>query len=274
MITGNIWVVYKHISPSGKVYIGITSNIKRRWEGKGKAYKACNKFYNAIQKYGWDNIKHEILYTDLSEQEAKAKEIELISYYKACNISYNITDGGDGTLGRKMTEKHKALLRKIHTGNTYSLGRVQSKEEKMKKGDKIRGLKRSADTRKRLSDSSKKKVYRYNLEGDFIDAWDSALDAQNALNIPRAKIGACCLGKLKTSGGFRWSFHKEVLPSIIINKASRRICREDIEDNSVKIYKSIAEACKDSCITYYMLIKCCKTSKIYKNKYKFNYETD
>ena len=102
----NTYIIYKHTNKiNNKSYIGLTcQDPKLRWRN-GKGYKPCVKFYNAIQKYGWNNIKHEILYTNLSEQEAKAKEIELISYYKACNISYNITDGGDGTLGRKMTEK-------------------------------------------------------------------------------------------------------------------------------------------------------------------------
>ena len=51
-----IYTVYKHITPSGKVYIGITS-IKpdKRWN-RGKGYKDNIYFSNAINKYGWDNI--------------------------------------------------------------------------------------------------------------------------------------------------------------------------------------------------------------------------
>lgn len=55
------WILYRHTSPSGKVYIGITSkSVNKRWNG-GRGYKTCIYFYNAILKYGWDNIKHELM---------------------------------------------------------------------------------------------------------------------------------------------------------------------------------------------------------------------
>ena len=58
---GNNWTVYMHITPNNKKYIGITSQIpNKRWRN-GKGYKKC-LFLNAIKKYGWGNIKHEILF--------------------------------------------------------------------------------------------------------------------------------------------------------------------------------------------------------------------
>lgn len=94
----NTWCVYKHTSPSGKVYIGITHHAdpKYRFGNKGSYYCKGTVFRKAIDKYGWDNIEHEILYTNLSEQEAKEKEKELIKFYSDLGISYNMTIGGDG----------------------------------------------------------------------------------------------------------------------------------------------------------------------------------
>ena len=52
------YTVYKHTSPSGKVYIGVTSlRPKERWSG-GAGYVKNKHFYRAIKKYGWENIKH------------------------------------------------------------------------------------------------------------------------------------------------------------------------------------------------------------------------
>jgi hypothetical protein len=76
------YIVYKHITPSGKVYIGITKREKARDRWKyGHGYKQNRHFYNAILKYGWKNIKHQILASDLSLEEACTLEKELISLY-------------------------------------------------------------------------------------------------------------------------------------------------------------------------------------------------
>lgn len=100
--------VYEHLFPNGKRYIGITSKKPTaRWEnGSGYDKNHQSVMYNAIQKYGWDNIQHNILYDNLTEQEAKQKEKELIQYYHTfirdpnC-MGYNMTLGGEGTLGHK-----------------------------------------------------------------------------------------------------------------------------------------------------------------------------
>ena len=66
------YTVYRHTSPSGKIYIGITKhlNVKIRW-CNGSSYVGCPIFYKAILKYGWDNIKHEILFNNLTKERAK-----------------------------------------------------------------------------------------------------------------------------------------------------------------------------------------------------------
>ena len=92
------WTVYMHTSPSSKKYIGITSrDVKKRW-ANGYGYMGHDYFYKAIQKHGWENIKHEILFENLTETEAKQKEMELIAFYKSYDreFGYNQTLGGDG----------------------------------------------------------------------------------------------------------------------------------------------------------------------------------
>ena len=94
----NEYIVYKHTSPNGKVYIGITSqNPERRWRKNGEGYKDHNYFWNAIQKYGWDNFTHEILFNDLTAEQAYKKEQEFISYYKSndSRYGYNLSSGGE-----------------------------------------------------------------------------------------------------------------------------------------------------------------------------------
>ena len=92
------YCVYKHESPSGKVYIGMTHNTKNRWKNSGQEYRYNTKFISEIMKYGWDNFKHIILFDHLTKKEAEDKEIEMIKEYKSTNPTYgfNLTSGGPG----------------------------------------------------------------------------------------------------------------------------------------------------------------------------------
>lgn len=90
------YYVYKHTCPNKKVYIGITGmNPINRWSN-GRGYSANKPFRDDIRKFGWDKITHEILYSDLTKEEAEKKEIEMIAQYKSNNpkFGYNVKSGG------------------------------------------------------------------------------------------------------------------------------------------------------------------------------------
>ena len=72
------WTVYAHISPSGKMYVGITSRpVKQRWR-HGHGYRTNAHLTNAIKKYGWDNFQHEVIASGLTSEEAGHMEQLLI----------------------------------------------------------------------------------------------------------------------------------------------------------------------------------------------------
>lgn len=89
--------IYKHTNLiNNKSYIGITSQkCQNRWGINGKGYELQPKFYNAIQKYGWDNFQHDILYTDLNKETALKIESELIKEYNTIENGYNISPYGN-----------------------------------------------------------------------------------------------------------------------------------------------------------------------------------
>ena len=65
---------------NGKQYIGITNDYKRRWANH-IAYQAPEReqvVHRAIKKYGKENFDFQILFSNLTVEEASAKEIELI----------------------------------------------------------------------------------------------------------------------------------------------------------------------------------------------------
>lgn len=93
-----LYSVYMHTTPDGKKYIGLTSQYppeKRFANGNGYAGNA--PFYRAIQNFGWDKIKHEIISSDLSADEAATMEIQLIKEYDSTNPQngYNRSKGGE-----------------------------------------------------------------------------------------------------------------------------------------------------------------------------------
>lgn len=145
-----MFLVYMHTTPNGKRYIGITkSTAKSRWKN-GKGYET-QFFYKAIQKYGWENIKHEILFENLTKEEAEAKEVELIAFYKTNQkeYGYNVENGGShNTCSEetkiKMSKSQKALNKTIPQWHkdilrNAQLGRKQSKETISKRVSHYKG---------------------------------------------------------------------------------------------------------------------------------------
>ena len=92
------WKVYVHTSPSGKMYVGITSrDVRQRWQN-GRGYIKNDHFYRAIQKYGWNKFEHEVIAENLTKDEACEMEKKLIKELKSndYHFGYNISSGGEG----------------------------------------------------------------------------------------------------------------------------------------------------------------------------------
>lgn len=213
MITN--YTVYMHISPSNKIYIGITGrDPKLRW-GNGLNYKKNKYFYSAIQKYGWDNIEHKILYENLTKKEAEQKEKDLISQYKSNQrrFGYNISLGGDFStkglhcnLGIKRSEETKEKLSQINKG------RFAGEKNPMygKRGvlSPNYGKHLTEEQRAKLS----KPVYQFDKKGNFIKKWFGIREASKNLNIDSGSISNCCNRKngCKTAGGYIWSYYRNI----------------------------------------------------------------
>ena len=127
--------LYKHTSPSGKIYIGITSmeSTNHRWKN-GEGYRNNEHFYNAIKKYGWDNIEHEILYSNLTKDEACLLEQCYIALYESNNpnFGYNNTLGGEGALGHTMSEEGKKIISES-IKHCWKKGKLNTNESKSKR---------------------------------------------------------------------------------------------------------------------------------------------
>lgn len=109
--TGN-YTVYMHISPEEKLYIGMTQNIETRYGHNGNGYRAQPAFRDAIHKYGWHNIDHEAIASDLSKEEAEKAEHEAIVTLNTKEDGYNRNNGGSG--------KENKPVKCLTDGKTYN----------------------------------------------------------------------------------------------------------------------------------------------------------
>lgn len=133
-----LYTVYMHITPNNKSYVGITcQSLECRWND-GDGYKHQRLFWRAIQKYGWENIKHIELFNGLSFEDASNIEKDLIRQFESNNpkYGYNLTDGGEGMSGYKFTAEQLAWRSKVSTGRKHTQA-TKDKLSKMKKGSKL-----------------------------------------------------------------------------------------------------------------------------------------
>lgn len=108
------WKVYEHWTPDNEVYVGITSmNMKKRWKPSSYQETALQPY---IERYGWDNIEHKVVFESDNEEEALKKEDELIQYYRELGICINKQRSGliyknDPTLyQREFREENKDTI--------------------------------------------------------------------------------------------------------------------------------------------------------------------
>jgi len=122
------------------------------------------------------------IYSNLTENEAFEKEIFLISLIgrKDCKNGplTNMTNGGDGSSGRKDTEKDTARKKLF-----------RHKKEHLEK--------------------MSKPIIQYDLMGNIIAEYNSIKEAAEKTNTIKQNISSVLTGKYKTSNGFIWKYKKE-----------------------------------------------------------------
>ena len=167
--------IYKITSPSSKVYIGQSFNIKRRWSVyRGMRFYKC-KLYSSFLKWGVKNHIFEMVHElpiDVSRDVMNNYECFYMEQYKNCEVELLNLKGG-GSKGRyskesreKMSKSQKMIVKKPHTDQAKKnmsiaqSGRIVTDESKEKM--RLAWIERrknpdSEVTRKRKSESTKKR---------------------------------------------------------------------------------------------------------------------
>lgn len=235
------YCVYMHKNKiNGKIYIGQTcQKPEKRWD-YGCGYKRHNlHFYNAIKKYGWNNFEHIILQQGLNLQEANEKEKYWIHYYESNNPDkgYNLTSGGDGSLGLVMSEEAKLkigrengkLVQCLETGDVYYSAQEAARQLNISAshiGDACNNKRGIAGgyhweyiefpideiDRKKLIDK-KDQLKRERQSKSIIcietnEVFSGGKEAEEKTGISRGNICSCCKGNRKTAGGYHWKYYE------------------------------------------------------------------
>lgn len=183
--------VYKITNKTNnKVYIGITSKgLSARWkEHLYNAEHGCPfKLHNAIRKYGKENFSIELIDFCNSWEELEEKEKYYISEYKSLQdeFGYNMTEGGDGTIGRYVTMETRDKIRQ------KAIGREVSEETRMKLSEagKVRTENREAYWNSgKIGDNRRKPILQYTKEGIFIREFEGVNIAAKELGLSPTTI--------------------------------------------------------------------------------------
>jgi hypothetical protein len=161
--------LYRHIrlDKNEPFYVGIGSDdfYKRAYDKKSR-----NRHWRfVVNKTAY---KVDIILSNLTWEEACEKEIEFIKIYGRQDLKegtlVNMTDGGEGVLGSKMTDEAK----------------------------------------KSMADKISIPIMQYDMKGIFVKEWKSISEASKILNIDTSAVTKCCKGikNRKAVGGFVWRY--------------------------------------------------------------------
>lgn len=221
-----------------KVYIGQTNNYKSRiYDHKytlRKNKSACRKLQYSWNKYGESSFKFEMI-EPCTKDLLNEKEIYWISFYDSITKGYNLEKGGK--LNKKLSEETKKLM---------SINNPRVWKGKFGKDH-----------------NASKKVYRYDLEGNYVDSFISVVIASENTKINKRAIANAATNVLQSAGGYQWSYEKlDRLEKYIKIKAipynEKKIVMVDSKTNKdLKIFDSMVIAAK------YLEIDNPKKNKIY-----------
>ena len=224
--------VYRHIrlDTNQVFYIGIGSSPYYK---RAKSKLDRNDFWKRIVNK--TDYKIEILFDELTKEEAIEKEIEFIALYGRSNLGKgtlcNLTNGGEGTNTLILSDASREKMSKSQMGNKKYLlrttpqeeinnkigsankGRVRAEETKQKisnyfkeHGHPCTGTKFSQERKDKIRASKQKfEVVQKDLDGNIVKVWESTKSVKQG-GFYQASVWKCCHNLQQKHKGFNWEF--------------------------------------------------------------------
>lgn len=170
--------IYSKESPKGLKYLGVTTKDPFKYMGSGKYWKNHLK----LNKYSSTDIKTLILYQSLNREDIK---IMGLFYSQWFNIVEDklwanlIPESGElSVLGLRHSEVTKEKIRKIKVEESLITRPIQT-------------------------------IYKYSLNGDFLEKISNIRRYCINNNIKDSNINKCAKGEKSTAYNFIWSYEKK-----------------------------------------------------------------
>lgn len=267
-----------------KKYIGQSIDIWYRYRNHlSESYNVNKKAYNmaihkAIRKYGKSNFELIVL-EECPKEKLNEREIYWIEYYDTYNDGYNQTIGGDtlkNTIDRaniyRLWDEGKSIkdIREITKHGKHQIIRILEGYDKYSPEEsKRRGFSSASKTRG-------KTVYRYQMNGEYIDEFWSIAEAGRKTGTRNTDISLCLNGSQQSANNYRWSFEKKdnigEYKAEMANK-KKAVIKYDEDNNFIEEFASITDAAKSVGLKGLSgIIKSCEKDvlcKGYKWKYKY-----
>ncbi|MBD1379204.1 GIY-YIG nuclease family protein [Metabacillus arenae] len=242
MTLSNIYLITNTIN--NKKYVGQSIDPIQRWKNHQKDSKKylSRYLYRAMNKYGIENFKFEVIENDIPVDSIDDQEIYWINKFNTKSpYGYNMTDGGEGSVGRKMNDHTRQKLleskknpvseeTKEKMSNSHKL-RWEDQELRKEYSKKLKGVPKSSNENylkaweeisledrverlKPAAEACKVGVLMLNIIDESIEKeFDSMRDAvkwirENA-NYPKAghqNISKACKGKINYVYGYKWAY--------------------------------------------------------------------
>lgn len=254
-------VIYKITSPSNRVYVGKTFDLRKRVNVHKSAARTGKKLFlsNSIRKYGWDAHVLEII-EEVEDVCMDEREIfwisELKTYCYENKMGLNMTRGGDG---QRSTWMHD-LERRKKASNFFS-GEGNSFYGKKHTEENIKVMSEMAKVRNRENgrrvpewgaekgrDIVRRPVVCYNPGGCFISEYISLTNAANTLNIAIESVMDSLRGGSWVAGKYFFRYKTENyplqidVPKVTHKTVKRVVCLLDDNLEIIAEFESAKEA--------------------------------
>lgn len=289
------FTVYCHENiKNGKKYYGITSKSPdERWRN-GEGYRNNEHFYRAIQKYGWSQFTHTVVYEVETEEEALLLEKSLILQNKTYmpNIGYNVLVGGNlnSEENKKILFLQKVkngVIRKvvnIDTGEVF-LGPLDAYKKTGIDASAICGVcihKKNAHTAggfrwcyedeyQNYTTPISTRIVKKVINLDTNEVFQSLHDAERATGVLRKDISSVCKGERLTAGGFRWAFSEQPSEN---KREAKPLGKRVVNIDTGIIYDTIKKAAEATETTITSISKVCHGKGLTAAGYHWKFITD